>query len=116
MPAEIELTIGTLPPPACYASEQERADAYVAAMMAALVTTDEWYADQNPPADTDLYWLQLDIDERPVMAYYYVDADAAWVPWFAFPVFRVATGNAGNYAITNSPAMTTVGEAAGHGG
>jgi len=111
MPAEIELTIGTLPPPACYASEQERADAYVAAMVATLVTTDEWVADQNPPADTDLYWLQLDIDDRPVMAYYYVDADAAWVPWFAFPVFRVATGAAGAYSITNSPAMTTVGEA-----
>lgn len=111
MPAEIELTVGTLPPPACYASEQERADAYVAAMTATLVSTDEWSVGQNPPADTDLYWLQLDIDDRPVMAYNYVDADAAWVPWFAFPVFRVATGAAGAYSITNSPAMTTVGEA-----
>jgi hypothetical protein len=114
MSTAIELTPGILPPPACYGTEQERHNAYTAAIVAELVSDPEWIVSATEPApDENKHWLRLDtVTLRPIGAYDYVVADAAWVPWLWFSVTPNAVGGAANaYTITNTPAFTTVGEA-----
>lgn len=108
---EILLEVGTLLPPACYASEQERAEAIIAATTATITSDAEWHVGQLAPTNTDLYWLQLDVDGRPkTILKYFVD-DAAWVRVQELPTFSIATGAAGAYASTNLPPYTTPGTA-----
>jgi len=111
----IELTPGILPQPACYATEQDRFDAYVNAIIATLVSDPEWIvqAETPGPDETDKHWLKLDINSRPVGACEYVVSDADWVPWLWFPVTGSTTGAGNAYTLTNTPPFTTTGEAYG---
>lgn len=107
-PLEIQLIAGTLPPPACYASEQERFEAYVAAITATTTGGIQWVADDTAPASLDSYWLRLDSNGRPIEALKWSDADGIWLRWFDLMVFGTDTGAANAYAITNTPAFTAV--------
>lgn len=104
--AQIKLTPGTLPPPACYASEQQRFDAYVAAIIATFLGGIQWEASQNAPVDLSLYWLMLDTNNRPVSFRKWSANDSAWVPVFDIPSIGEVSGGFGNaYTITNTPAF-----------
>lgn len=104
--AEIILTPGILPPPACYADEQTRFNAYVAAIIATVDGGLQWEASETAPAEEALFWLRIDGD-RPVEALQWSVADGAWVRWQSEVINTGTPGGAGNnYTLTNSPAMT----------
>jgi len=103
----IDITAGELPPPQCYASEQDRLDAYAAALIGNLNTGAEWVTSQTAPGNTALYWLRTDSSDRPidVMKWSGNPTDLAWIRSSSEVVFAgTATGAGGNYAVTNSPA------------
>ena len=105
--ADIQLTPGTLPPPACYDSEQARFDAYVAAIVATVTGGLQWEASQVAPTDLTLYWLRLDSNNRPIEALQWSTADGQWVRWSAQLRNTGTSGGVANaYTITNTPAMT----------
>lgn len=108
MSIEVQLIAGTLPPPACYQSEQERFDAYVAAITATISGGIQWEASATAPTDLTNYWLRLDANGRPIEALKWSTADGVWLRWFDFMVFGTDTGAADAYAITNTPAFTAV--------
>jgi hypothetical protein len=103
----IDITAGELPPPQCYASEQDRLEAYAAALIGNLNTGAEWVTSQTAPGNTALYWLRTDSSDRPidVMKWSGNPVDLAWIRSSSEVVFAgTATGAGGNYAVTNSPA------------
>ena len=102
---EINLTAGTLPPPACYASEQDRLDAYAEAIIAQYSAPPEWSAGAVPPADLSLYWLRLDSNQNPVeVLKYNAAAPAGWSRVQTQFTYGVGAGVANVYTITLSPA------------
>lgn len=106
--AEIILTPGDLPPPACYPTEQDRFDAYVAAIIATISGGIEWEASQVAPSDLTMYWLRLDSNSRPVEALKWSTADGAWVRWKSETITTGISGGAADaYTLTNTPAMTS---------
>ena len=103
----IDITAGELPPPQCYANEQDRLEAYAAALIGNLNTGAEWVTSQTAPGNTALYWLRTDSSDRPidVMKWSGNPTDLAWIRSSSEVVFAgTAAGSGGNYAITNSPA------------
>jgi hypothetical protein len=105
--ADITLEPGVLPPPACYADEQARFNAYVASIIATVTGGLQWQASATAPVDETLFWLRLDGNGRPVEALQWSVADGAWVRWQSQVINTGVPGGAGNnYTLTNSPAMT----------
>lgn len=104
---DVILTPGTLPPPACYTTEQDRYDAYIAATIATFSGVIEWQASQTEPSDKSFYWLRTDSQGRPIEALRWSTTDGAWVRWQA-EVISTGTsgGSADAYALTNTPPMT----------
>jgi hypothetical protein len=101
---EINLTAGTLPPPACYASEQDRLDAYAAAIIAQYSAPPEWSAGMVAPADLSLYWLRLDSNQNPVEVLKYNTTSGGWARVQTQFTYGVGAGVANAYTITLSPA------------
>ena len=101
---EINLTAGTLPPPACYASEQDRLDAYAAAIIAQYSAPPEWSAGAVAPADLSLYWLRLDSNQNPVEVLKYNTTSGGWARVQTQFTYGVGAGVANAYTITLSPA------------
>ena len=102
---EINLTAGTLPPPACYASEQDRLDAYAAAIIAQYSAPPEWSAGMVAPADLSLYWLRLDSNQNPVeVLKYNTTAPAGWSRVQTQFTYGVGAGVANVYTLTLTPA------------
>ena len=102
---EINLTAGTLPPPACYASEQDRLDAYAEAIIAQYSAPPEWSAGAVPPADLSLYWLRLDSNQNPVeVLKYNAAAPAGWSRVQTQFTYGVGAGVANVYTLTLTPA------------
>jgi hypothetical protein len=102
----IDISAGTLPPPTCYASEQDRLDAYAAALIGNLNTGAEWASSQTVPGNPGLYWLRTDISNRPVEVLKFSSAagDAQFIRLSSEVVFAgTASGAAGVYAVINSP-------------
>jgi len=102
----IDISAGTLPPPTCYASEQDRLDAYAAALIGNLNTGAEWASSQTVPGNTGLYWLRTDISNRPVEVLKFSSAagDSQFIRLSSEVVFAgTASGAAGAYAVINSP-------------
>ncbi len=105
---DISLTAGTLPQPACYASEQERFDAYVAAITATATGDIQWHSGSVAPVDTTLYWLVLDVDDRPLEVRKYSADDASWIPVLQDVVWcSNGGGTVGNYTVAPVPAFLT---------
>ena len=104
--ATVDISAGTLPPPACYASEQDRLDAYAAALIGNLNSGAEWAASQTAPGNSGLYWLRTDISNRPVEVLKFSSAagDSQFIRLSSEVVFAgTASGAAGAYAVINSP-------------
>lgn len=109
---EINLTAGVLPPPACFASEQDRLDAYAAAMIAQFATSPEWAANAVAPANLGLYWLRLDANGNPVeVLKYNTTAPAGWSRLTTQFTYGVGGGAANVYTVTLSPASPGVNQA-----
>jgi hypothetical protein len=108
---EINLTAGVLPPPACFASEQDRLDAYAAAMIAQFATSPEWAANAVAPANLGLYWLRLDANGNPVEVLKYQTAPAGWARLTTQFTYGVGGGAANVYTVTLSPASPGVNQA-----
>lgn len=108
MAAVITLVPGILPPPACYATEQERYEAYTAATTAILTGGIQWQSSQAAPSDLTLYWLRLDVNQRPVEALKYSTADGAWLRFLEEVTFLGdATGTNSNYEAAPVPQFLT---------
>ena len=109
---EINLTAGILPPPACYASEQDRLDAYAEAIIAQYSAPPEWSAGAVPPADLSLYWLRLDSNQNPVeVLKYNTTAPAGWSRVQTQFTYGVGAGAANVYTLTLTPASPGVNQA-----
>ena len=109
---EINLTAGVLPPPACFASEQDRLEAYAAAMIAQFATSPEWAANAVAPANLGLYWLRLDANGNPVeVLKYNTTAPAGWARLTTQFTYGVGGGAANVYTVTLSPASPGVNQA-----
>lgn len=109
---EINLTAGVLPPPACFASEQDRLDAYAAAMIAQFTTSPEWASNAVAPANLGLYWLRLDANNNPVeVLKYNTTAPAGWSRLTTQFTYGVGGGAPNAYTVTLSPASPGVNQA-----
>ena len=116
MAAVITLSAGTLSSPSCYATEQERLNAYVAAITATLTGGIQWQSSQVAPSELTLYWLRLDVSNRPVEALKYSATDGAWVRFLDEVIFLGdATGTLGNYQSAPVPQFLTSATAYAYG-
>jgi hypothetical protein len=108
---EINLTAGTLPPPACYASEQDRLDAYAEAIIAQYSAPPEWSAGAVAPFDLSLYWLRLDSNQNPVEVLKYNTTSGGWARVQTQFTYGVGAGVANAYTLTLTPASPGVNQA-----
>lgn len=109
---EINLTAGTLPPPACYASEQDRLNAYAAAMVAQFNAPAEWAANAVAPGDLSLYWLRLDANNNPIeVLKYNSNVPAGWGRLTTQFTYGVGGGAPNAYTMTLTPASSGVNQA-----
>lgn len=109
---EINLTAGELPPPACYASEQDRLEAYAAAMIAQFNASPEWAANSVAPANLSLYWLRLDGGGNPVeVLKYNTTPPAGWTRATTQFTYGVGGGVANAYTVTLFPPSPGVNQA-----
>lgn len=109
---QINLTAGELPPPACFASEQDRLEAYAAALIAQFSSAPEWASNSVAPANLSLYWLRLDAGGNPVeVLKYNTAAPAGWVRLTTQFTFGVGGGAANAYTLTLLPASPGVNQA-----
>lgn len=106
--ATLQVQAGTLPPPACYSTEQERADAYASIYTVEIPDTlAQWVISETTPApeDNDKLWARVDsVTGLVVQAYKFEDGD--WQPWLSTVQYFSSTGSAGspdNYIATFSP-------------
>lgn len=103
---------GTLTPPACYATEQERYEAYIAATTATVPAGyAQWIISATTPGagDRDKAWLRVDVNGYPQEALLWVVAASKWVRWFTVPhIPLTSAGGANAYAITFNPPITTL--------
>lgn len=111
---EINLTAGVLPPPACFASEQDRLEAYAAALIAQFGTSPEWVASAIAPVapNLGLYWLRLDANGNPVeILKYNTTAPAGWARVTTQLTYGVGGGVPDAYTVTFTPASPGVNQA-----
>lgn len=109
---EINLTAGVLPPPACFATEQDRLDAYAAAMIAQFNSSPEWAANSVAPANLSLYWLRLDANQNPIeVLKYNTTAPAGWSRLTTQFTYGVGGGAADAYTVTLAPPSPGVNQA-----
>ncbi len=79
--APITFISTTLPEGACYANDQQRFNAFAAALQGFLPGSYKAYVVQSTtpePEDRDKAWLKLDGDGFPVGWYYYADGQWVW--------------------------------------
>ena len=109
----IDITAGELPPPQCYANEQDRLEAYAAALIAQQTVAPEWEANAvSPPAGSPLYWLRLDANANPVeILKYSATAPAGWARVQTQFTYGVGGGAANAYTVTLSPTSPGVNQA-----
>ena len=109
----IDITAGELPPPQCYANEQDRLEAYAAALIAQQTVAPEWEANAvSPPAGSPLYWLRLDANANPIeILKYSTTAPAGWARVQTQFTYGVGGGAANAYTVTLSPTSPGVNQA-----
>lgn len=101
----ITLTPGTLPQPACYATEQARFNAYVAAIIATVTGGAEWESGTSAPTDLTKYWMRVDGNNRPIEILKYNATDSAWERPFGVVLTGSSGGVANAYTLTCTPAF-----------
>lgn len=104
--ATVTLTPGTLPPPACYPTEQARFDAYTAAILATISGGIQWQGGTGAPGDVSLYWLRQGLSGGPGLEpLKWSVPDAAWTRWLSSLHNTGTPGGSSNaYTYTQSPA------------
>ena len=109
----IDITAGELPPPQCYANEQDRLEAYAAALIAQQTVAPEWEANAvSPPAGSPLYWLRLDANANPIeILKFSATAPAGWARVQTQFTYGVGGGAANAYTVTLSPTSPGVNQA-----
>ena len=109
----IDITAGELPPPQCYANEQDRLEAYAAALIAQQTVAPEWEANAvSPPAGSPLYWLRLDANANPIeILKYSATAPAGWARVQTQFTYGVGGGAVNAYTVTLSPTSPGVNQA-----
>jgi hypothetical protein len=109
----IDITAGELPPPQCYANEQDRLEAYAAALIAQQTVAPEWEANAvSPPAGSPLYWLRLDANANPVeILKFSATAPSGWARVQTQFTYGVGGGAANAYTVTLSPTSPGVNQA-----
>ena len=109
----IDITAGELPPPQCYANEQDRLEAYAAALIAQQTVAPEWEANAvSPPAGSPLYWLRLDANANPIeILKYSATAPAGWARVQTQFTYGVGGGAANAYTVALSPTSPGVNQA-----
>ena len=109
----IDITAGELPPPQCYANEQDRLEAYAAALIAQQTVAPEWEANAvSPPAGSPLYWLRLDANANPIeILKFSATAPSGWARVQTQFTYGVGGGAANAYTITLSPTSPGVNQA-----
>lgn len=106
--AQIILNAGTLAPPACYANDQERLEAFVAAIVASIIGGIQWEAGSTAPVDLTAYWLQTDANARPIAVRKYVAASGRWEPPIPFPLRPDSVGGSGDaITLSNTPTFNS---------
>lgn len=106
--AQIILNAGTLAPPACYANDQERLEAFVAAIVASISGGIQWEAGSTAPVDLTAYWLQTDANARPIAVRKYVAASGRWEPPIPFPLRPDSVGGSGDaITLSNTPTFNS---------
>jgi hypothetical protein len=101
--ATIDISAGLLPPPQCYASEQDRLDAYAQALIGQIITSPEWSANTVAPASLGLYWLRLDANQNPIEVLKYNTVSAGWARVATQFTYGVGGGAANAYTLTLTP-------------
>lgn len=105
---DIILEAGTLPPPACYGTEQERLEAYVSSIIATLDGDLQWQSSVAAPIDFELYWRKVDSNGRDVAVLNWSVDDAAWVRWRSVPAIDGTPGGAPDaYTLTFDPPFSS---------
>lgn len=114
MSATVELEAGSLPPPGnpppgCYASEQDRFNAYVAAIVATITGDNDVYIGPTVPTDVSLLWVKTDGPTgAPIAILSYSADDASWVRITEIPTWGGITAGAGaSYQVVNDPPYLT---------
>jgi hypothetical protein len=109
----IDITAGELPPPQCYANEQDRLEAFAAALIAQQTVAPEWEANAvSPPAGSPLYWLRLDANANPIeILKFSATAPAGWARVQTQFTYGVGGGAANAYTVTLSPTSPGVNQA-----
>ena len=109
----IDITAGELPPPQCYANEQDRLEAYAAALIAQQTVAPEWEANAfSPPAGSPLYWLRLDANANPIeILKFSATAPSGWARVQTQFTYGVGGGAANAYTVTLSPTSPGVNQA-----
>lgn len=111
MADDIPVTIvaGTLAPPACYSTEQERYEAYITATTAYIPgTTLQWVVQSGTPAANDQgkAWLRIDVNGYPKEILYWVTAAGTWVRLFTVPHYPTSSGGVANaLTVTFNPTV-----------
>lgn len=114
MSATVTLTPGTLPPPGnpppgCYASEQDRFNAYVAAIIATITGSREVYIGPTAPSDLSLLWIKTSGPTGYPIAILTYSADAAsWVRTTEIPTWGgISNGAGASYQVVIDPPYLT---------
>jgi hypothetical protein len=116
---DVVLTPGVLPQPQCYADEQSRFEAYVAAIITSLTGGLQWTASTTAPTDLTQYWLKTDTSNpgdptyaRGLEILKWSVPDAAWVRVFSVPSSTGVIGGVVNsFTLTHSPPYITAASA-----
>lgn len=116
---EVVLTPGELPQPQCYANEQARFEAYVAAIITSLTGGLQWTASTTAPTDLTQYWLKTDTSNpgdpsfaRGLELLKWSVPDAAWVRVFSIPTSTgVIGGPVNSFTLTHTPPYITAASA-----
>ena len=109
----IDITAGELPPPQCYANEQDRLEAYAAALIAQQTVAPEWEANAvSPPAGSPLYWLRLDANANPIeILKFSATAPSGWARVQTQFTYGVGGGAANAYTVALNPTSPGVNQA-----
>jgi hypothetical protein len=103
----IRLEAATLPAAPCgFLTEQERLEAFVAAMRAYFIGGIQWQTSASVPADLEAYWLKTDADGRPIGYRVHVAADGRYAPPLDCTYNCVAAGDGDDITISNSIKFT----------
>lgn len=104
-PTLAQIQTGTLVPPACYQTEQQRYEAFMAVTQVIIPTQYlDWIVQASTPAaqDQNKLWLRIDANGFPIGAYRWDTNLGGWDLWAGFVMSGNAAGAANAFTLTNA--------------